>query len=100
MEILEVTWLHATKIWWSLLWRGIFYVLLITLPVGFALGVIAAVLNITEQAQPYFQLIGGLIGIPVGIWVIKIVLEKQFSDFQIVLTPSVESMLDEESKNT
>ena len=98
MNKLEVTWWRATKIWWSLLWRSMLYVVLISIPIGFFIGIIAAALNITDQMAPYYNLIGAIIGIPVGICVIKIVLSKQFSDFQIILIPSYESILDAEKK--
>ena len=34
MEQLEVTWWRATRIWWSLAWRSIFYTLLFTFLLG------------------------------------------------------------------
>lgn len=77
------------------MWRGILYGLIISLAVGFLFGILAVVFGITEQAKPYYKLIGMITGIPVGIWVLKIALEKQYSDFQIILTASFEKMLDE-----
>lgn len=91
---LQVTWWRATKIWWSLLWRGIFYVLAVTLPLGFLIGITAAAFGVVESVRPYSEILGGIVGIPIGIWVVKIVLNKHYSDFRIVLLPSLESMLD------
>lgn len=93
MEKLEVTWWRATKIWWSLLWRGIFYALIIGIPLGIIIGFLAATLGVAKEIRPYAQVVGFIAGIPIGIWVVKIVLEKHYSDFRIVLLPSLESVL-------
>lgn len=97
MEQLEVTWWRATRIWWSLAWRSIFYTLLFTFLLGIIIGLLAATLGVAERIRPYAEVIGFIIGIPIGIWVVKIVMEKHYSDFRIVLLPSLESMLDDKS---
>ncbi len=95
MKTLEVTWWRATRIWWSMFWRSMLYVFLISLPLGLIIGLLASSLNINRVPEIYLQLLSGIIGIPVWIWVIKIVFEKQFSDFQVVLTEPLESLLDD-----
>ena len=95
MEQLEVTWWRAAKIWWSLVWRGMFYVSVITFSLGIIIGLLAAALGLTEYIRPYAEVVGFIVSIPVGIWVVKIVMEKHYADFRIVLMPSLESMLDE-----
>ena len=72
------------------------YVMLISLPIGMMLGLIAASLNMTAIPEPYFQVLGVVIGVPIWIWVIRIVFEKQFSDFQIVLIEPLENLLDDD----
>lgn len=96
MNRLEVTWWRATKIWWSISWRSFLYTALVALPVGALVGVICAAFQVREGVALIARLIGAVIGIPIAIWVTKVVMEKQFSDFQIFLVPSFESMLDRE----
>ncbi|MEJ2760865.1 MAG: hypothetical protein P8126_04835 [Gammaproteobacteria bacterium] len=95
MEKLDATWKRAIKVWWALLWRGILFTLLITFPIGIVIGVIGAIMGEAEHVRIYSRLAGMILGIPIGIWVVKIVLNKQFSDFQIVLLPSNRSILDQ-----
>lgn len=98
MEKLDITWKRAIKVWWALLWRGILFTLLITFPIGIVIGVIAASMGEVEHVRIYGRLVGMILGIPIGIWVVKIVLNKQFSDFQIVLLPSNRAILDQAAK--
>ena len=93
---LEVTWWRAARIWWSLLWRGLFYTIIITFLTGILVRLLAASLGLSEHVQPYAEVMGLIAGVPIGIWVVKIVLEKHYSDFRIVLLPSLESLLDDE----
>lgn len=95
MERLEVTWRRAAKIWWSITWRSFLFTALIALPIGVLVGVVCAVFQFREGIVLIARLIGTIIGIPIAIWVTKMVMEKQFSDFQIFLVPSFESMIDE-----
>jgi len=76
-----------------LLWGGILYTLLITFPTGIVIGIIAAFMGEVEQMKVYGNLIGLILGIPIGIWVVRIVLNKQFSEFRIVLVPSNRAIL-------
>lgn len=96
MEMLEITWWRATKIWWSIFWRCLFYGTVISILLGFVAGFTSAALHVTEQVKPLLELTGFIIGILISIWVIKMVLGMQYSDFRIVLLPSFESMLDKE----
>lgn len=95
MEELEITWLRATKIWWSLIWRGLLYGLLFGILISIPLSMATAALGLDQvQAERVIQNITGACGLLLGIWVLKIVLGKKYSDFRIVLVPSDEALLD------
>lgn len=77
MTNVEVTWGRACEVWWSLVWRTV----LLTVPATF---VTTFILWMLDAAQ-YAGVAGALISIPVGIWVVKLVLGKSYSKFRLVL---------------
>ena len=88
MTVLEMTWRHATKIWWSLFWR----ILVITVVAALALGPIISLLLTSGNVEPETEsLIYMAIQFPVGmlatIWATYMVFDKSFSNFRIVLVP-------------
>jgi hypothetical protein len=86
---LEVTWFRAMKVWWSLGWRAILFGALAGGVAGFVIGLLGAAAGVpSEQISRYGGLAGIAVGIPVGIWVVRIVLRKSWSDFRIVLVPN------------
>ena len=97
MNNIELTWWRVTKIYWAIIWRTFLFSIIIIFPAAFLFGIISGIFGVTEQTTPYFQLLGGLAGIPVAIWATRTALLKQYSDFRIVFLPSLESLLDDES---
>jgi ABC-type dipeptide/oligopeptide/nickel transport system permease component len=94
MEELEITWLRALKVWWSIVWRTLLYSLIISILVGIPIGIAAATLGLDqESAARLGRSLGSLLGLFIAVWVVKIVLGKSFSDFRIVLVPSDEARL-------
>jgi len=86
MNEVTVTWGRAIKVWWSLLWRAILYSILAGLIVGIFVAIFGAILGIDSASSTGLSgIFGFLVGIPIGIWVIKIVLQKKYSDFRIAL---------------
>ncbi|HWM41694.1 MAG TPA: hypothetical protein VNP36_04575 [Burkholderiales bacterium] len=85
---IEATWGRATKVWWSLIWRAVLFGGLAGMLAG---GVIGAILGAAGVPQQTIATVGGwlgiLVSIPVGIWVVRSVLRKSWSDFRIVLIP-------------
>jgi ABC-type antimicrobial peptide transport system permease subunit len=80
MQEVELTWGRAIKVWWSLAWRGLLFGGL----AGFVAGMIVGVLG----GEPiHGSLAGFVMGIPIGMWVVKIILAKSFSDFRLALIP-------------
>jgi hypothetical protein len=100
MERLEVTWKHAIIVWWSLVWRGVLFGMLAASVAGFILGLIMGVLGKGESAEVYGQLAGLVAGIPVGIWVVKTILTKEFGNFRIALVPSTEALMEKAVRET
>ena len=65
MEEVEVTWMRATGIWWSLIWStGLFGALAGALA-GFFLGLVFGGMVQTENLEAYGQLVG-LIAMPLS----------------------------------
>lgn len=82
----EVTWGRVVKVWWSLVWRGLALGMLAGFGAGFIIGFAGAIGGMSrESIALYSMLAGGAAGIPVGMWVLKGVLRKRFSDFRLAL---------------
>ena len=95
MEEIAVTWGYAIKIWWSLTWRIVLFGGL----AGFALGLLfglfgAATGTADEVTHAWGQISGMLVSIPVAIWAVKSILNKDFKKYRIILVPSLESRLE------
>jgi hypothetical protein len=85
---IEVSWGRATKVWWSLLWRALLFGVVAGGAVGFVIGFILGAVGTPAQVITTVTTWAGvLIGIPVGIWVVRTVLRKSWSDFRIALVP-------------
>lgn len=88
MNEIRITWLMATKIWWSYTWR----VLLIVLPLAFAFGFVAGIaLALAKQdVQEYMlalNIAGGVIGIAGAIFTFKLIFQKRFSGYRLAILP-------------
>ena len=85
---MEVTWGHATKVWWSLMWRVVLFGGLAGMLTGGVAGGILGAAGVSLQRIGTVSFwLGILIGIPIGIWVVRWVLRKSWADFRIVLVP-------------
>jgi hypothetical protein len=74
------------KIWWSLLWRGLLFGGLTGFVIGFIIGFVGAIAHIDKTiTMPLIIILSALTGIPIGIWVIKNIIKKRYSDFRIAL---------------
>lgn len=86
VEFIQVTWLRAFKVWWSLLWRGVLLIFLAAAGVGFFLGSLMQLMKFEQEIIKTVCIISGyIISIPVGIAVTKFVLTTHYSDFKIAL---------------
>ena len=90
MVEVELTWGRVVKVWWSLLWRGLLFGILVGAVLGFIIGFVGGVARIDKAIiSPLCLMFGALSGIPVGLWVVKKVLQKRFGDFRIALLTEV-----------
>ncbi len=78
MQEVELTWGRVGKVWWSLVWRGVLFGGL----AGFVAGFIVGLLGGTPI---HVSLAGLIVGIPIGIWVVKMVFAISYSDFRLAL---------------
>jgi len=86
IELVQVTWLRAFKVWWSLLWRGLLFGFLAGAVVGFIVGFFMALAKAGPAAIKNTCTIAGyIVSVPVGIVVTKWVLRNRYSDFRIAL---------------
>lgn len=86
VKFASVTWMRAIKVWWSLTWRILLFGFFGGFLIGLILGFILAIMRIDAKTITAICRIAGMvIGIPIGIFVIKIILKKEFSDFRIAL---------------
>ena len=86
VEIVEVTWMRAFKVWWSLLWRGLLFCFLGGGLVGFTLGFFLGLAKVEpETIKSACTISGYIVSIPIGIVVTRLVLNNRYSDFKIVL---------------
>ena len=83
------------KVWWSLAWRGILFGLVAGAITGFIVGFILGIAGKPELGGLYGQIAGMVVGIPIGIWVVKSVLTKEFRHYRIVLIPSDEVIMEQ-----
>lgn len=94
MEELELTWTRAIKIWWSLVWRLMVYSMVLGLLISLPIGLLAAALGLDEaQTRMLSQGMASLLSLLLGIWVLRVVLSKHYSDFRVMLVPSDEALL-------
>ena len=86
VDFIQVTWLRALKVWWSLLWRGVLLIFLAVAGTGFFLGSLMQLIRLKPEIIKTVCIISGfIISIPAGIAVTKFVLTTHYSDFKIAL---------------
>jgi len=83
---IEPTWEIAAKVWWAFIWRSALFSILI----GIGLGMIVGFFGVIVGLPPGFMvslssLLGIVLGVSVSVWAMKMVLNKKFKQFQIVL---------------
>jgi hypothetical protein len=98
MQELEVTFGRALSVWWLLLWRGFLGAFVLSFIVGFVFGLVYGILG-----RIYGWPVGGAIGGGIlgavssalwGILVVRMALNKRYSEFRIVLVANSDSAFD------
>ncbi|HYA39769.1 MAG TPA: hypothetical protein VEF34_00570 [Syntrophobacteraceae bacterium] len=88
MEEFRVTWERALTVWWSIAWRSTLFGFLAAFAIGFAIAFFGAILHFNERFLQRLSILAGILtGSAVGIWAVKRVLAKRFTEFRIVLLP-------------
>jgi uncharacterized membrane protein len=86
MTEVELTLNRVVKVWWSLFWRGVLFGGGSGFLLGFIIGFGGALIGIPRQTgEALATLATFLVGVPIGILIIRTVLRKRFSDFRIAL---------------
>ena len=87
-KCVEVTYMRAFKVWWSLLWRSAMLTFLMVAVGGFTIGFILRI-DLLAPANTIkkivFQALFFIIGLLVNIAIMRIVLKKRYSDFRVAL---------------
>ena len=86
LTTVDMNWVRTFKIWWFWAWRTVLASLVVAAVVGFLLGLLLFPFIQSEQTM---RLVGNLIGFGIGLffglWVLRQLPEKRFSDFRVVL---------------
>jgi len=85
MEKIEVTWGNTLRVWWSFMWRVGLFSGIAGGVLGFIGGIVVGVMGKSELAAPVGAVLGWLGTFPVSIWVLKIILNKQYKTFSVAL---------------
>ncbi|MCG8432616.1 MAG: hypothetical protein MJA83_01120 [Gammaproteobacteria bacterium] len=81
-----VTWSAAARVWWAYTWRFLVATFSASLLVGFLLGMVATALGMSaEQMQPVNLAIGLVLGVSIGVAVIKFLMQVGFGNFRLQL---------------
>jgi hypothetical protein len=88
MQEMEITLGRLLRIYWLFLWRATFGAVVIGGVAGFIIGL---VMGLARIGHDQIHLAGTIVGMVVGaVWsviVLRMMLEKQYRDFRIVLIP-------------
>lgn len=86
MERVEVSWTRVAKVYWLVLWRGMLFSFLGALIAGLILPFILSPFGASDFLLVWTaRAIGALIGVIVGMAVFRMLFDKMFSDFEVVL---------------
>lgn len=86
LNTVEMNWQRTFKIWWYWLWRATLATLVVAFIVGFFLGLfLSPFIGSEATGTLIMNLVGVAIGVFFGLWVLKSLPDKQFSDFRVVL---------------
>ncbi|TKI70041.1 hypothetical protein FCU45_05390 [Sulfurimonas crateris] len=93
---LEVTWKRATRVWWAYLWRNLL-ALVASVAIG---GVIGGILGFImgsvgisiETIRIVTMPIGFILGLLISIVPIKMILNKNFGEFRLVLVENTDTI--------
>ncbi len=83
----EVTWAIAATFWWAWCWRAALVGIGGAMAIGFVFGFVGVILGADVVTITLVsQILGGILGIVVGIYFIKSLLNKDFKTFKVTVT--------------
>ena len=86
---LEPTLKRTLSVWWLLAWRGTLLGALMGGALGFVIGLIWYGLSLSPQhLQTVTAILGGIVGLVWGFFVLRMALRKRFNGFRIALVPT------------
>ncbi|MGM0509479.1 MAG: hypothetical protein ACQERZ_10040, partial [Fusobacteriota bacterium] len=83
---LKVTWKHAIKVWWSYIWRNITAIIIGAI-LGYAFLIIG---TFTKTISVLLVPIGVIISLFTSIIPIRLILNKDFGEFSLILNQEKE----------
>jgi hypothetical protein len=87
VNFLEPTIGRATLIWWALFWRGILLAFAAAVAVNMVGEAVGAMAGLSSHSIRIMTTISSVIAaMPVGIFVVELILRKRFREFRIYLT--------------
>ena len=94
MQELEITWPRVLSVWWLFAWRGFIGAFLISLVVGFIIGLVGRLLlgYPQEQTALLAGLAGALVGIAWSLVVMRMALKNVYSEFRVMLVPNAQAV--------
>jgi hypothetical protein len=94
LEELDVTWLRATAVWWSVTWRSAVASFAAAIFLSFVVSGLAGGMGKLDLAEQLGTVIGFLVAIPAGVWAVKAVLSREYRHYRIALVPSLEARIE------
>jgi len=89
IKFLEPTFRRAAVVYWALFWRAILIGGGAGFLVGFVGGFVGAMAGVPPTTtRPLILIAAAIVGVPVGIHVVRLVLRKSYSEFTIRLVPT------------
>jgi hypothetical protein len=86
---LEPTFKRAAVIWWAFFWRAMLLAMAAGFLIGFAEGIVLSAAGASSGTLQFLPMLsGGIVGVPVGIYVLQVILRKNFKEFTICLVPT------------
>jgi hypothetical protein len=88
VTFLEPTFKRAAIVWWAWFWRTLLLSMAATLLIGLAEGVVLSFAGAPSVVLQFLPIVSGAIaGVPVAIYVLQVILRKNFKEFTICLNP-------------
>lgn len=99
MQIMDVTWGRAARVWWSIFWRTFLITILLSVVFGFLTGLLLTLAGLEDKTLLWSQLVGIACAILGGVWAVRKVLQKEYRGYRLALIPSTEAQMEQSLDN-